>query len=356
MRAVAGAHFSEETPLKDMLRWHLQHHPAMESQDITKLYFQAILGCGHLLGDEVLVTRRITDEEASLTPCAEELLTEPLGPEYVRLNLRRAMADGIPALWIARLMKHSVPAQLPPRSNVIDLLADLDIPGLAPHIQHLKDDPHWLPNHSENYHQAYAPAYRVISRTCADLLPALIAAARLSAKDHILICIDGPCGSGKSTTAALLGSIIDAAVIPMDDFFLPHPAKTPQRLAQPGGNADWERVVEDIIHPWLNEKPIAYRPYDCHSGSYAPPVIVPKKHFTILEGSYSLMPAISKHADLRIFLQIDPDTQRQRIHARDGERILSMFLQRWIPLEQAYFDAYKLPDDSCLVLSAGTQV
>jgi len=355
MRAVAGAHFSEETPLKDMLRWHIQHHPAMEGQDKAKLYFQAVLGCGHLLGDEALVARRITEELATQTPNEGEPLTEPLGPDYVRLNLRRAMAEDIPALWIARLMKRSMPSCLPPRSKVVDELAQLNDPSLEPYIQRLQEDETWLPNHSAAYHQAYAPAYRVISRQCVALLPSLIAAAKLSRKDQVLICIDGPCGSGKSTTAALLGSILDAAIVPMDDFFLPHPAKTPQRLAQPGGNADWERVVEEFLQPWLRGEAVAYRPYDCHTGSYASPVTVPKKHFTILEGSYSLMPAISQHADLRIFLQIDQQTQHQRILARNGEQMLKMFIQRWIPLEQAYFSAYSLPNESCLVLSTVVQ-
>lgn len=323
----------------------------MEAQDIAKLYFQAIMGCGHLLGEEMLVTKRIADEQARLKPCDAEPLTEPLGPQYVRLNLRRAMAEDLPPLWIARLMKCSMPAQLPPRDRVADALARLNMPELSPFIQHLSDDPAWLPNHSTAYHRAYAPAYRVISRQCAALLPALIAAAKLMHLDKALICIDGPCGSGKTTLAGLLGSIIDAALVPMDDFFLPHPAKTPERLAQPGGNADWERVVAEFLEPWQRGDAVSYRPYDCHSGDYAEPVSVPCKQYTILEGSYSLMPAIARHAALKLFLQIEEPIQHQRILARNGEKMLNMFIQRWIPLEKAYFQAYGLPDPSCLVLS-----
>ncbi len=355
MRAVAGAHFSEERLLNDMLTWHRLHHPVMEAQDVAKLYFQAILGCGHLLGDEKLVEGRIRQEMQTLTPSTDEPLTEPLGPTYVRLNLRAAKAMNISPLWIARMMKQSMPKDLPARSLVADALKHMEAPGLTPYIDLLTNDPHWLPSHTPAYHAAYAPAYRVISRCCAAMLPVVSACANHSGKEKALLCIDGPCGSGKSTLAGMLASILDAAVVPMDDFFLPHPMKTPQRLAQTGGNADWERLVQEVVTPWLRGDEITYRPYDCHAGDYASPVHVPGKRFTIIEGSYSLLPAIGKHADVRVFLSINEETQRRRILARNGERMLNMFIQRWIPLEQAYFKAYRLPDESCLVLSVPEQ-
>lgn len=342
--------------MNEMYRWHCQHYPLMEPQDVVKLYFQAYLGCGHLLGPEELVARRISDEEATLTPAADEPLYEPLGPDYVRLNLRRAMAEGISPLWIARMMKFSPQEKSIGRKAIVNALAALDDLAIDQVAQRLIDEPDWLPSHTAAYHAAYAPAYRVISKKCTAALPVLQAIAAHAKKEQVLICIDGPCGSGKSTLAALLQGVLDAALVPMDDFFLPHPQKTPERLAQPGGNADWERLVEEFLNPWLSAGSASYRPYDCHANAFAGAVTVPCKKYTIIEGSYSLTPEIRKHADLCVFLKISPQEQQRRILHRDGERMLQMFLSRWIPLEQAYFDARHLPDQHCLVLSDDAQL
>lgn len=341
--------------MNDMYRWHCQHHPAMEPEDRVKLYFQAMLGCGHLLGDESAVAQRIAQEEESLSPSTDEPLTEPLGPHYVRLNLRSAMAAGFPPLWIARLMKCSA-QPLYTREHVVQAIASLDDPAALRAAQRLLQEPGWLPSHSAAYHATYEPAYRVMDRTCARVLPVLqAAAAAMRAKERVLLCIDGPCASGKTTMARLLSSVLDAAVIPMDDFFLPHAKKTAKRLAEPGGNADWERMVDECLLPWCRNQPVRYRPYDCHRDAYGKEIGVPEKSFTIVEGSYSCLPAITAYADIRVFLQVSPEEQLQRIEKRNGSEQLQVFRQRWIPLEQAYFAACQLPDEGCVVLSASDQ-
>ncbi|MBP3637222.1 MAG: hypothetical protein J6K13_06695 [Clostridia bacterium] len=339
--------------MKDLVEYHRQLHPLMEAQDVVKLVFQAMLGCGHLLGDEALVARRIEQEIASLTPDTEEPLTEPLGPDYVRLNLRRALADGLDALRIARLMKLS-PASTYTRQDVVDVLSGFgeDVTQAA---KRFLTEPEWLPSHTPAYHAAYAPAYRVISTQCATLLPVLCAIAKLKHKERLLICIDGPCGSGKTTVGNLLQQVLDAALIPMDDFFLPHPQKTPERLAQPGGNADWERVVSEVLVPWASQQPVSYRPYDCHASDFTAPVNAPPRRITLIEGSYSLMPAIRQYADISVFLSISHELQHTRILHRNGEAGLDMFIRRWIPLEKAYHTAFTLPDEQCIVLEQPQQ-
>lgn len=149
-----------------MYAWHRHHYPQMEPQDVVKLYFQAMLGCGHLLADEAQVVRRIQQEEAQLTPCKDEPLLEPLGPDYVRLNLRRAMADGITPQQIAAMMLASS-ATSHTRADVVQAVAALQDAQATKIAHRLVDEPAWLPGHSQRYRQLYVPAYRVISRACA---------------------------------------------------------------------------------------------------------------------------------------------------------------------------------------------
>lgn len=340
--------------------WHLSAHPAMTALDMVKLIFQAHCGCGHLLGDEADVVAYIEKEEASLLPEPNEPLTEPLGSKYCRLNLRKAMAEGITPLWIARMMQLS--------SKPTDVFADrksafqeiLNLKktnvGFSSEVlialaQRLVDEPDWLPSHSEAYRQAYAPAYRVISREMEQLLPMLSAASRaMQEKPQVLLCIDGPCGSGKTTLARQLVQITDAACIPMDDFYTPHSLKTPERLARPGGNADAERLLSELLLPWRRSGHGSYRPYLCADDRFGDPVSVPPRPLTILEGSYSLLPQIAELADIQVFLTIGEEEQLRRLLAREGKESLRAFQQRWIPLERAYHAAFSLPDERCLIV------
>lgn len=319
----------------------------MEAQDEVKLIFQAMQGCGHLLADETAVAGRIAQEEASVAPDPAAPLTEPLGDRFMRLHLAPAMAMGITPQMIARMMRASAEALHPTRQETA---ACLDTLGYAEAAARLRTDPAWLPNHSTAYHKAHAPAYRVVGTQWTQALAVLRALHDLADRERLLVCIDGPCGSGKSTLASQLQQLTGASVVPMDDFFLPHPRKTPERLATPGGNADWERLCSEFLQPWLERGTAAYRPYRCGEQAFGAPVEVPPHRLTIIEGSYSLMPDIARHADLRVFLTVDALRQQQRILRRNGPDMLRMFQTRWIPLEQAYFDAFSLPDAACLTL------
>lgn len=344
------------------VNWHRNARPLMEAQDVVKLVFQACAGCGHLLGDENHVTACIEQEELGLSPDSAEPLTEPLGDQYCRLNLRRAIAEGIKPVWIARMMRLSAKPTDPlaDRESAFNAIAMLDetevgfsrdeLVGIA---QRLTEDPHWLPGHTQTYRDAYAPAYRVISREWERLLLILSAvAAKLATQQRVLLCLDGPCGSGKTTMARQLAAITDAACVPMDDFYTPHAQKTPERLSQPGGNADIERLLSEFLLPWREQGHGSYRPYLCAADCFGDPVTVPASALTILEGSYSLHPAIARFADLSVFLTISEQEQLRRLLAREGEDGLAAFQQRWIPLEKAYHAAFSLPDGQCLVVPA----
>lgn len=344
--------------MKDVLAWHRARYPQMQAEDVVKLVFQAHMGCGHLLAEEDAVTRRIEAEEAALSAVAEAALAEPLGERYVRLNLRRAMAEGIAPRWIARLMALSCrEAPTGSRREVQQALRGLteaetgiSAEALAKAAAHLAEEG-WLPGHSPAYRTAYAPAYRVISRDAARLLPVLAAIAGHAGKERLLVAIDGPCASGKTTLAAQLSAVLgDAPVVHMDDFFTPHGEKTPQRLAQPGGNADVERFGKEFLAPWLRDGQASYRPYDCHEDRLLAPVTVPPGRIALVEGAYCLHPHTGRPYDVEVFLTVDPALQRARILRRNGPALWERFRTQWIPLEQAYFTAFGLPDERCLVL------
>ena len=160
-----------------------------------------------------------------------------------------------------------------------------------------------------------------------------------------IVAIDGNSGSGKSTVAAQISAACGGAtVIHMDDFFLPFELRTTDRLAEPGGNIDYERFNNEVIKGISSGRSFSYRVFSCSNGTYSL-----KKAFCspvyIIEGVYSLHPHWINSIDLKIFFKIDAKTQQERILYRNGPEMLRNFTEKWIPMENSYFNFYKIAEN-----------
>ena len=341
--------------LTQTLLAHRARHPSMEAEDAVKMVFQAMMGVGHLLPDPAAAEAFLLREWAGLSPDASEPLTEPLGPRWLRLNLRPAMAAGLRPAWIARMMclspgpghtREEVYAECLSACPEAGWPRERVLAAAAP----LLSDPAWLPGHSPAYRAAEQPAYRVLDAGWAPLLPALAAVGAAENAPRLLLTLDGRCASGKTTAAACLAAVLQAPVVHSDDYVVPHAAKAPERLAIPGGNCDLERLTEEVLTPWAEGRPLLLRRYDCRRDALTGPVSLPWPRLLLLEGCYTGLPPIAALADVRLFADISPAAQRERILRRNGPEALESYLRRWIPLEEAYFSAYQLPGDRCLRL------
>lgn len=163
----------------------------------------------------------------------------------------------------------------------------------------------------------------------------------LSRQDWVWTAIDGRCASGKSTLGARLREVYGANLFHMDDYFLPFARKTPERLAEPGGNVDYERFRAEVLTPKRGAA-IPWRAFDCAAQTLGPVQVAKPARLTIVEGSYSLHPALRDAYDLKVFLSIDPDRQSGRILKRNGPEKHVRFLSEWIPLEEAYFEKLRI--------------
>jgi len=151
----------------------------------------------------------------------------------------------------------------------------------------------------------------------------------------------------------------------MDDFFLPPALRTPERYAAPGGNVHYERVEAELLRPLRETGAACFRPFDCRSMDFSAPIRAELTGLALVEGSYALHPALRGWPEVRIippppalrgwydrtvFLTCSPGEQRLRLLAREGPKRLPAFLERWIPLEEAYFQSTGLPGGCDLVL------
>ncbi len=321
--------------------------------DAVKWSYQSAFGCGHLLPALEVCEKRIAEEMAQ-TPERDMPAYEAIGGGLCRLNLANAQVRRLSPAVIARVMAltdETVRARQNNQERFETLLEE---------ARGLFDQDEWdaymadyraqgCPpvSHSQSYREANHPAYRVALAGFGLLVPVV-------EKQSKLIVIDGPCGSGKTTLAGLLGKLYQTTPIPMDDFFLPPQMRTPERLSEPGGNVHYERFEREVLQNLVPGEEARWQRFDCQTWEMTDR-LAPKAEVTIIEGSYSHHPVFQKRYDarqaLRVFVDVSPGEQIRRIRRRDPE-LLSMFQTRWIPLEKTYFEAYDIKGRAEIVLQS----
>ena len=171
----------------------------------------------------------------------------------------------------------------------------------------------------------------------------------LCLRNQVIVAIDGSCTSGKTTLATRLAEIYDCNVFHMDDFFLRPEQRTQERYAEVGGNVDYERFREEVLLPLKSGKPFSYRPFDCSTFTLSDPVTVTPRKLNIIEGSYSHHPYFGDPYDLKILLTIPPELQQQRILQRPAF-LHERFFEEWIPMENRYFEKFRISDKCDVIL------
>ena len=349
---------SEKT--RSMLTKHFQDYPEMQIQDLFKYIFHSSFGCEHLISSLEKATDYIQKEYDGLTESGVKL-TEPLDGEYSRVHLSY-LDQGLSVETLGKIFFLSAKKETDGLANLeekLDVARSLSREGILPFSPVELDDAinKWRSlgypaiHHSDIFRAKYTPAYRVISNHFAKFLPLFAKIDRALQGGSVAVAIDGGSASGKTTLGEILLSVYDCNIIHMDDFFLRPHQRTPERLSEVGGNIDRERFLEEILIPHSQNLPISYRKFDCSTMSLSSPIDVPQKRLTIIEGAYSMHPALAEYYNLSVFLDISPEFQRQRIKKRNSPQMAERFFGEWIPLEQIYFEKTDIRARSDLSIS-----
>lgn len=168
------------------------------------------------------------------------------------------------------------------------------------------------------------------------LLSSLIQEAQASHR-RLIIAIDGRCASGKTTLANSLAEQFQLPLFHMDDFYLPK-AQQEDTIA---GHMDLKRFKQEILIPLSRNQDVVYRAFDCQSQTYCEPICFHPSNIILIEGSYALHPELVEYYDVRLFLDIDAQLQKERILMRNPDSA-EMFFTKWIPKEEAYIEAYQI--------------
>ena len=331
----------------DLLLDQCARYPGLALQDLLKALYQSVFGCGHFVTDREAGLRLLREELGR--PGPETAAVEELDGPFCRVHLRPLAGTGLSAETLFRLFQLSAEgpagdaAELEEKlSRLLELARSGRIPfregEVSGALARWRAAGHPPCRHSERFRARYVPAYRVLRRDFARALP-LLAAIDGRRGERWIVALEGGSASGKTTLAALLARIYDCGVFHMDDFFLRPGQRTRERLAEPGGNVDRERFLEEVLEPLRRGETVRLRRYDCHTQTLGEAVEVPPRALSIVEGAYSMHPALAERYDLTVFLRVSPEVQRERILRREGEAGGARFFSRWIPLEEAYFAA-----------------
>ena len=332
----------------------LRLHPSIQPRDVIKQCYQAARGAEHLLMD-VTRARAYFDQEYAATPAdGAQPLFEAISDNVCRVNLAAWKAAALPAEWLFRMLAHTASIPMGGAELLEQYIAEASVvaastlPGWEEALAAWKSAGMPSVHHSDAYRAAEKPAYRIVNGYFRCIMPIL---QRLHEDNAIrVIAMDGRAASGKSTKAELLSAVLGAPVVHMDDFFLPPALRTAERLAQPGGNVDYERFAQEVIPYLASDAPFTYRVFDCSVMDFGGLREIPASPLRIVEGSYAHHPALGDYADLQVFSTVDENEQMARILRRNGEKMTQMFRTRWIPMEEAYFSHFSIREKADIVL------
>lgn len=348
--------------MRQLLLDHLKRYPMMQIQDCVKLLFQSRFGCGHFVGEPGKSLERLQRELDGCVFQKDAPLFERLGGGYCRLNLSALQPGQLSPDTLNRLFVFSSGQKTDGKDAFaadLNRLGEMIREGALPFspvdwedfLTRYRAEGCPAVGHSEIYREAYHPAYRVLCQSFWNYWPVLTDIDRLL-REHGggTVAIDGGSGTGKSRLAQLLTAVFPAAAVHMDDFFLQGFQRTPQRLAEPGGNLDYERFLQQAVPHLRDKKAFSYEIFDCSCGRLSGSRKVEALPLRIVEGVYSLHPKWSGIFDLKIFLTGSLPVRLKRIEARNGAAMCRRFQEEWIPKEELYFSRFSLPDRQTLAV------
>lgn len=325
---------------KIYLDYHLRNYPKMTNQDIIKLVYQAVLGPLHFSQLDYEKALFLLRDELKQPTLENENLYEHIGSDYIRMNIKTYNKYGFDIPLLIEMFNESCTTDYK-----LEEFRDYLLKCIDP--KELKDYDYTPVSHSNIYKDEYFPHYRVLNKKFLSLKYQMI--QFLNYLDHLpinsIVALEGRCASGKTTLAKKMASRF--TVIPIDDFFLPDDLKTEERLKELGGNIHYELVVSTLkdLKKAMdnNDTHFTYLAYDCSRKEfYSKEVKLCDK--VIIEGVYSSHPLFSEYIKYIAFLDVDKETQMERINDRE---LKDRFINEWIPLEEEYFtrlEIFKLTD------------
>lgn len=138
--------------------------------------------------------------------------------------------------------------------------------------------------------------------------------------------IDGPGAAGKSTLARDAATRVPGArVIAIDDFGGPKVAEW-----------DWGRFDAQVARPLISGRTARYQAWDWTTDQAGPWHEVEPGGLIIVEGVSCTRREVRLPWALTVWVDAPRELRLKRARERDGAAMLPVWLERWMPSEEAY--------------------
>jgi len=330
----------------EQLLIHYKNYPKLQIRDIFKFLYQSSFGCEHLVLSEKNVNeyiRKEYEEHSGINIGA----IEHLDGDYCRVPISY-LNSGLAVDTFGKLFALSAKKEANGKSELIkklDAVRSLicedvfhfSVEEFDNAVKAWEADGFKAVRHSEIFREEYHPSYRVIAKKFIPFLPLFAKLDKLLDGKSVKIAIEGGSACGKTTLSKMMSEIYDCSVFHMDDFFLRPEQRTPERYAEPGGNVDRERFLDEVLLPLNEGKVVKYRKFSCSEMKLGEVLEEQPKKLILVEGAYSMHPYLADYYDFSVFLDVSPKLQKERIIHRNSPEFAKNFFERWIPLETEYF-------------------
>ena len=159
--------------LEQVLRRHARKYPMMQPTDAVKLIYQNVFGGGHLIKDREACLRALQREYENTPQEQHAPLLESIGNGLVRVMLNAVDANNYS---IRQLEEDFIRSSQEHKGNLNGFLIKLEIlrkvtasgvfgftlEELENYLEAYKEARYPMVSHSEQYRQAYKPAYRIV--------------------------------------------------------------------------------------------------------------------------------------------------------------------------------------------------
>lgn len=351
--------------LLEIIRRHKEKYPVMQVQDVVKLIYQNEFGPGHFvenpkqslerLQEEYMVQKELDGKQKS-SDRKSTREAEKIGNGLCRFFLSGMKEEELTAL--NRVFVHSANCRKGNKSNFEKKLLAVEESfemfsfsftkeEYRTYVRRQKECGYPAVSHSEDYRNAYQPSYRVIEEKYVPFMKVFATVEkRQQKKPNLVLGIEGNAAAGKTTLAQCLFELYDCEVIHMDEFFLPEELRIPDRMEETGGNIHYERFTSEVIEGIRSREPFEYRVFSCSEMRYTQVKKISNRKMLVIEGVYSMREDFRSVYDCKIFMKLPVILQKQRIIDRNGIEMYEVFRDKWIPMENRYFEICN-PEDVC---------
>lgn len=166
-----------------------------------------------------------------------------------------------------------------------------------------------------------------------------------------IVAISGFGGAGKSTTAEMLGKMLDASVVGVDSF-------ATDRLDinhSLWGSVDFKRLEQEVFIPFVEgQNLITYGHYDWNVNGIGKTMSVNHNGLLIVEGIGLFRPELLKYFSYKIWIDTPMDEAIRRGKKRDREVHKNPQDEKWDGVwkrnDTEYFETYKPKEQADVVI------